>query len=138
MNLLKTFNQAVNSPDFAKLFLRVTFSVMFLLHGIHKIESGVGFIEGKFIEFGLPGAFAYLAYIAEIITPILMILGVFTRISAFITAAGCVVIVIFMHSHDFFALTKVGAWAVEGIATYLFAFITIMLLGSGKYALKAD
>lgn len=138
MRLLNAFNQAVNSPDLAKLLLRVSFSALFLLHGIHKLESGLGFIEGKFVEFGLPASLAYLTYIAEIVTPILMILGVFTRISAFVTAIGCVVIVVLMHSHDFFTLTRVGAWAVEGVATYLIGFTAITLLGSGKYALKAD
>ena len=138
MTVLTKFNQMVTHPDLAKLILRVGFSLLFLLHGVHKLGSGVDFVAGRFMALGLPGSFAYLAYVAEVITPILIILGLFTRAAAFVTASGCVVIMILVYADKFFSLTNVGAWAVEPIATFFFGFIAVMLLGSGKYALKAD
>ncbi|AFI88124.1 DoxX subfamily protein [Aggregatibacter actinomycetemcomitans] len=138
MSIVKKFNQLVDLPELAKLILRVGFSVLFLLHGVHKLKTGVDFVAMKFMEFGLPASFAYLAYLAEVVAPVLMILGVYTRIAAFIAASGSVVIMILMYSASLFTLTKVGSWTAEGIATFLFAFVAVMLLGSGKYALKAD
>lgn len=138
MTILIKFNQVVDMPELAKFILRVGFAVLFLLHGLHKMQTGVDFVGSKFVEFGLSASFAYLAYIAEVVAPILMILGIFTRLAAFFAASGAVVIMILMHFNDFFSLTNVGAWSVESIATFFFGFVVVMLLGSGKYALKAD
>lgn len=136
--LINKFNQFVSHPDLAKFVLRIGFAGLFLLHGIHKIHGGVAFIEGKFLEFGMPAFFAYAVYLGEVVAPILIIIGLFTRLSAFVCVMTSVVVIILMHSHNFFSLTKVGAWSIEGIATFLCGFLAIMLLGSGKYALKAD
>lgn len=136
--MLSKFNQLTNQPDLGKLFLRLGFAGLFLLHGIAKMQHGVGFVSGKFMEIGLPGELAYLAYLAEVVAPILIILGLFTRIAAFVALGGCGVIMLLMHGDNFFALSKVGAWVVEDVATFAFGFLAIMLLGSGKYALKAD
>ncbi|KGQ69483.1 DoxX subfamily protein [Chelonobacter oris] len=136
--LLTKFNQAVDHPELAKFLLRIGFSGMFLLHGVHKIFAGTAFIQGKFVELDLPGFFAYAAYIGEVVAPILIILGIFTRLSAFIAVGTSLIVILLMHSGDFFTLSRVGAWSVEGIATFLFGFLAIMLLGSGKYALKPN
>ena len=136
--LINKFNQLVSQPDLAKLVLRIGFAGLFLLHGLHKMHHGVAFIEGKFLEFGLPSFFAYAVFLGEVAAPILIIIGLFTRLSAFVCVMTSVVVIILMHSHNFFSLTKVGAWSIEGIATFLCGFLAIMLLGSGKYALKQD
>ncbi|WP_439239552.1 DoxX family protein [Lonepinella sp. BR2919] len=135
---IEKINQLVDKPDLAKFILRVSFAFMFLLHGIHKVTDGIDFIAGKFVELGLPGFFANAVYLGEVIVPIFIILGVFTRISAFIGIISCIIIILLMYIPQIFALAPTGAWAIEGVTTYLFAFWAIMHLGSGKYALKAD
>ncbi|WP_373777674.1 DoxX family protein [Glaesserella sp.] len=135
---IQKFNRFVSHPELAKLLLRIGFAGLFLFHGVHKIWGGVSFIEGKFIEIGLPGFFAYAVYLGEVISPILIMVGLFTRLNAFICVGTSVVVILLMHSTNFFTLTKVGAWSVEGIATFLFGFLAIMLFGSGKYAVKPD
>ncbi|WP_386692825.1 MULTISPECIES: DoxX family protein [unclassified Lonepinella] len=135
---IEKINQLVDKPDLAKFILRVSFAFMFLLHGIHKVTDGIDFIAGKFVELGLPGFFANAVYLGEVIVPIFIILGVFTRISAFIGIISCMIIILLMYIPQIFALAPTGAWAIEGVTTYLFAFWAIMHLGSGKYALKAD
>lgn len=137
-SLLVKFNQLSNHPDLAKLLLRLGFGGMFLLHGINKIFVGTEFIQAKFIEFGMPGFFAQAVYLGEVVVPVLLIIGVLTRLSAFIGVGTCVFVTILMHSHNFFTLNQHGGWVVEGVAVYLVGFLAIMLLGSGKYALKAD
>ena len=69
MTILIKFNQVVDMPELAKFILRVGFAVLFLLHGLHKMQTGVDFVGSKFVEFGLSASFAYLAYIAEVVAP---------------------------------------------------------------------
>lgn len=137
-DLIAKFNQACNQPDLAKLLLRIGFAGLFLFHGVHKIYAGTDFIQGLFTQNGLPASLAYLVYLGEVIAPLAILIGVWTRLFAFLSVGTCVVVVWLMHTHDFFSLTKVGAWSVEGVATFLFGFLAITLLGSGKYALKQD
>lgn len=136
--LINKFNQIVDAPDAAKLILRLGFAGLFILHGIHKIYGGVDFIAGKFVEIGLPGFFAYSVYLGEVIAPFLIIIGIWTRLSAFICVMTSVVIIYLMHAAHLFTLAKTGTWIIEPVATFLFGFLAIMLLGSGKYAVKAD
>ena len=70
---------SLNYPDLGKLILRVSFSLMFLLHGIHKIYAGTDFIQGLFVEIGLPASFAYAVYLGEVIAPLLIAVGIYTR-----------------------------------------------------------
>lgn len=136
--LIKEFDRKVSNPDIGKLVLRVSFAFMFLLHGIHKIYGGTDFIQGLFVQHGLPAFFAYAVYIGEVLVPIVLILGVYTRLASVVFIGNCLVVLWLMHSGNFFALNKVGAWAAEGIGVYLFASIAILFLGSGKYALRPD
>jgi len=73
--------------DSGKLLIRVAVGFLVLLHGIFKISAGVGFIAGMLAKAGLPGGIAYLVYVGEIVAPLLMIAGLYTR-----AAAGVVVI----------------------------------------------
>ncbi len=138
MYLLDKLESWFDFPNLGKLVLRVSFSGMLLLHGIHKIIAGTGFIQGLFVNLGLPGYFAYAVFLGEVVAPILIILGIYTRVCAGITIGTCLVIIGLMHIDDFFTLTRTGAWSVESIATYLFAAITLLLIGPGKYALRPD
>lgn len=138
LKFIEKFNQTMNNPELAKLILRLGFATMFLLHGVHKALHGTDFVQGLFTNLGLPAELAYLAYFGEVIAPIAIIAGVFTRLFASVCVGNCIVVMILMHSSDFFSLTKVGAWSVESIATFFVGFLAIMLLGSGKYAIKAD
>ncbi len=124
--------------DLGKLILRVSFSAMFLLHGVHKIFHGTETIQGLFVNAGMPGYFAYAVYLGEVVAPILIILGLFTRLASVLVIGTCLVVIGLVHLEDFFTLTQYGGWAVEDIAVYLFSSLAILLLGSGKYALRPD
>ncbi|EKO3415856.1 DoxX family protein [Vibrio fluvialis] len=134
--LLNGLDSLLDKDDLGKLILRVSFSVMFLLHGIHKIYGGTEFIQGLFVKHGLPAFFAYGVYLGEGVVPILIILGVLTRLSCIVWIGTSLVVIWLMHADNLFTLNKVGAWAAEGIGVYLFVAIAIMLMGPGKYALE--
>ena len=70
------------AADTAKLLLRITLGVLILLHGISKIKGGPGFILDVVEQAGLPAPFGYLVYVGEVLAPILVIVGLWTRAAA--------------------------------------------------------
>lgn len=136
--LFNQLDSILSKPDIGKLVLRVSFAFLFLLHGIHKITGGTEFIQGLLVEHGLPAFVAYGVYLGEVVAPLLMIVGVFTRLASVVVIGTCLMVIFLLHMGDFFSVNQFGAWAVEGVGVYLFASIAIMFLGSGKYALKPD
>lgn len=136
--LMSFIDRVLAKPDLGKLVLRVSFACLFLLHGIHKVIDGTEFIQGLLVDHGLPAFIAYGVYLGEVIAPVLMIVGVFTRLASVVVAGTCLMVIYLLHMGDLFSLDKFGAWAVEGIGVYLFASIAIIFLGSGKYAIKPD
>jgi len=137
--LVARFNSLFNYPDAGKLVLRVSFGFMLLLHGIHKIHvGGTDFIQGLLVQHGLPTFIAYGVYLGEFIAPIMLILGIYTRIASVVVIGTCFFIILLMHSENLFTLSAVGAWIAESVGMYLFSSIALLFIGSGKYALLPD
>lgn len=132
------FTRLTDHPDAGKLLLRLTVGILLLFHGVAKIEHGVGWIVQMLQGAGLPGFIAYGVYVGEVVAPILIILGVFTRISGLIAALTLVVATLMVGTGKFFTLTDVGARALELEALYFFAGIIIMLVGSGRYSVASN
>ena len=120
-----------NTDDAGKLVIRLTVGFLVLLHGIFKLSAGVGFIGGMLAKAGLPGGLAYLVYVGEIVAPLLMIAGVFTRAAAAVVVINMLVAFGLVHMADLFALGKQGGWALELQACFLFGSLAIALLGAG-------
>ena len=59
--------------------MRVVLGIIFLAHGISKLQMGLGNVEGWFDSMGVPGFLAYLVATLELIGGILLIIGLFTR-----------------------------------------------------------
>lgn len=122
------------SEDTGKLILRVSLGVMILLHGIAKLSGGVDGIVGMVAKTGLPGAFGYLVYVGEVLAPLLLIVGLWTRLAAVVVAINMVVAVVLVHMGELFVLTKQGGWALELQGMFLFASIAVALLGAGRFS----
>ncbi|KQR63296.1 DoxX family protein [Acidovorax sp. Leaf160] len=122
------------SDDAGKLILRLAIGVLVLLHGIYKLQAGVGFIAGMLDKAGLPSVLAYGVYVGEIVAPVLLIVGLFTRAGAAIIVVNMLVAFGLVHMADLFALTKQGGWALELQGLYLFGALAVMLLGAGRYS----
>ncbi|GAA6120350.1 DoxX family protein [Acidovorax sp. FG27] len=123
-----------STDDAGKLVLRLAIGVLVLLHGIYKLQAGVGFIAGMLEKAGLPSVLAYGVYVGEIVAPVLLILGLFTRAGAAIIVVNMLVAFGLVHMADLFALTKQGGWALELQGLYLFGALAVMLLGAGRYS----
>lgn len=121
--------------DTGKLVLRVALGVLILLHGIAKITGGVDPILGMVAKAGLPPALGYLVYVGEVIAPVLMIVGLWTRAAAVVVAINMAVAVALARAHQIFTLSKTGEWALELEGMYFFAAVAVMLLGAGRLSM---
>jgi putative oxidoreductase len=129
-------NAAVDTSreDLGRLVLRVTLAVLLLFHGVSKLIGGVGFITGMLEKAGLPAGLGYLVYVGEVIAPLLLLLGVWTRLAAIIVAGNMIVAVLLVHTKQFFTMSQTGGWALELQGMYFFAAIALALLGAGRYS----
>jgi putative oxidoreductase len=110
-------------------FLRISASALMLTHGIPKFQK---LLSGD-LEFGDPlglgGAPSlFLAIIGEFICPILVIIGFKTRWAAVPTAITMAVAAFIVHGADPFGVK-------EKALLFLTLFVTIILLGPGKYSI---
>jgi len=121
--------------DRGKLLLRVLLSVLILFHGVSKLIGGVGMISGMLAKAGLPPALGYLVYIGEVLAPLLILVGLFTRAAALVIVINMIVALLLVHTKQFFTLNDTGGWALELQGMYLGTAIVIALLGAGRYSL---
>lgn len=118
--------------DWGKLLLRASLAINMLMHGAHKLGSGIAGITKVVTDHGLPAIVAQGVYVGEILAPLLMLLGVFTRPAAAIFAFNMVVAVALAHSNDVLTLGRHGAWKLELQGLYTFGAIAVALLGAGR------
>lgn len=126
----------MRSDDGGKLVLRLTIGILLLLHGIAKLVGGIAPITGMVTSVGLPAAFAYLVFVGEVLAPLGLILGVFTRISALIVVVNMLFAIGLAHMPELTQLGESGGWAIELQAFFLFGALAIILLGSGRFSLQ--
>jgi putative oxidoreductase len=129
--------KAIANPldDQGKLVLRVLLAVLILFHGVSKLIGGVGMIGGMLAKAGLPPALGYLVYIGEVLAPLLILVGLFTRAAALVIVVNMIVALLLVHTKQFFTLNDTGGWALELQGMYLGSAIAIALLGAGRYSL---
>lgn len=122
--------------DSGKLVLRLALGIMVLMHGIAKVTGGIGGIEGMVVNAGLPAILAYGVYIGEILAPILVIIGLYSRIGAVIIAINMGFAIFLAHADEVFQVTAHGGWALELQGMFLSAAIALALTGPGRLAIN--
>src|SRR5438128_2043714 len=108
----------MEKDDLGRLILRVTVGALMLLHGISKLGHGVGGIAADLRGRGLPGAVAYGVLVGEVVAPLLLVIGVWTRPAGLLLAVNMVVAVWMVHTHDLLHLGRGGGYALELQALY--------------------
>lgn len=124
--------------DWGKLLLRLAVAGLLLLHGIAKLKNGIGWMAGPLSALGLPAVVGYGVYVGEVIAPILVILGKWSRIAGLVMAFSMLGAIIIALRDKMFTLNMGGGWAIELELLFLFGGITIFLLGSGKYSVSKE
>jgi putative oxidoreductase len=125
----------IMTDDLGKLVLRVTLAVLLLFHGVAKLTAGVGPIPGMLAKVGMPPELAYLVFVGEVVAPVLILAGLWTRIAAFIVAIHMIVAVWLAHTTQLFSLAKSGGWALELQGFFFFTAIAVALLGAGSFSI---
>lgn len=123
----------MTTDSFGKLILRLTLGGLMLPHGLAKLQKGTEGIAGMLGKAGLPEMLAQLVLVGEVLAPVLLILGVFTRPAALIVAINMVFAVGLAHMHHFFELGKSGGWSLELQAFFFFVALAVAFMGSGKF-----
>lgn len=129
----------IKSDDTGKLILRLTLGILILLHGLSKLMGGgVTGISGMLSSHGLPGFLAYGVYIGEIIAPVLLIIGVYTRLGGLVIAVNMVVAIMLAHTGQLGSITNNGGWALELQGMFLFTALAITFMGAGRFSLAGN
>ena len=125
--------------DLGKLILRLNIGILMLFHGLHKLGGGsIEFIGGKLVEMNLPASLAYGVYAGEILAPIMLIFGVFTRLGALMIVVNMLFAIGLVHMADLASFTQHGGWSLELQAFYLFGALAVVFLGAGRIALTRN
>ena len=121
-----------NGADAALLILRLVLGFLILAHGISKLPPPPKEVAELFAKANLPAVLAWGVYLGEIVAPILLIIGVWTRLAAILIAANMVFAVLLVHTGELFTLNPEGGYALELQAMYLFVAIALAFTGAGR------
>ena len=125
--------------DLGILFARLGLGICLFMHGFAKILHGVGGIKGILAKAGLPEAMAYGSYVGEVIAPIMIILGIFSRIGVLLVIGTSLTIMYAYHGlGNLLEFTSTGSFKAEILYLYIALSLCIIFNGSGKYAIKKD
>jgi putative oxidoreductase len=126
--------------EVGKLFLRLTVGILMLFHGTAKILNPgvVDAMGSQFASSGWPAFVAYGIYVGEVLAPLMIIFGVFSRIGGLLVAINMVFAILMAHTAQLLTLSASGGWALELQGFYVLCGIAIFLLGSGTKAVKPD
>ena len=126
-------------PDVGLLILRLGLALVVLFHGVFKLTHGVEWIKGPLSELGLPGFLAYGSYVAELVAPLLLIVGAWTRVAALVIALQMAMAVTLVLRGQLFAVKGGGGgWGVETEGLILFAALCLFFTGGGRFSAMRD
>ncbi|NOU90069.1 DoxX family membrane protein [Paenibacillus sp. LMG 31460] len=61
------------------VIMRVVIGIIFLSHGVAKLQMGLSNVDAWFSSIGIPGFLAYVVAMLELVGGIMIIVGLFTR-----------------------------------------------------------
>lgn len=122
------------SADLGKLLLRIALGVLILFHGVAKLLHGLDVVAGAVAAAGLPAFVGYGVYLGELVAPILLLLGLWTRPAAAVVAINMLGAFALVHYTQLATLGVGGGWALELQGMYLLTALAIALLGAGRFS----
>jgi putative oxidoreductase len=125
----------IGSEDAGKLLLRVMIGGLLIFHGVSKAIHGIDWIKGGLAASHLPAFIAYGVYVGEILAPVLILVGVWTRLGGLIVAFDLIVAILMVRLPSLLAISKSGGWAMETDFFYLLGGLAIALMGPGRIRL---
>jgi putative oxidoreductase len=127
----------VSLDDAGKLLLRLTVAALMLFHGIDKVVHGIAGIQRIMVRNGFPEQMAYGVYLGEIVAPLLIIVGLWTRSAALLYAFTVVFATALVHAADYAIVRPNGAYGGELWLFYIVGALAVALLGAGRYSVTS-
>ena len=125
--------------DAGLLLLRIAVAVVVLFHGVFKLRHGVAWIGGPLGKVGLPAWLAYGAYVAELLAPVLLILGILARWAALAIVVDMLMAIYLVLRPRVITINQSGGgWGIELEALICLSALTIAIAGSGRFAVLPD
>jgi len=124
------------NSDIGLLIVRIALGGIIFFHGLHKITHGIADQFQILAHNGIPGVFIYFVYVSEVLAPVLIVLGIFTRLSSlsiFVT-----MIVIFYALPFPIGMDEHGAMNIESQLYFLLLSVALFFTGPGRYTLKKN
>ncbi|MSN96382.1 DoxX family protein [Campylobacter sp. FMV-PI01] len=128
----------LNLPNFGLLLLRIFLGICVLYHGIFKIKYGISNVISILEKSGIPGFLGYFVYVSEVVIPIMIIVGIYTRFACLILILTFGVVLYTAYSNSLFFITPVGGLVPEIVYLYLGISFCLLFCGGGKFVLKND
>ena len=129
----------MKNVDLGLLFLRLGLGICIFMHGFGKILHGVGGVKSILVGAGLPGFLAYFAYLGEVLAPIMIAVGFYSRVGGVLVFGSSLVILYsFYGLSNLLDITNVNGFKAELIYLYIAISLCVISSGSGKYAIKQD
>ncbi len=122
--------------DIGKLVGRLSVGGLLLFHGIHKLLTGIAPIKTMVVAHHLPDIVAYGVYAGEIVGPVLVILGLFSRLGGLLIVVNMIVAIVLVGMAELFKLNPAGGYALELETFYLLGGLAVALLGAGRIGLN--
>ncbi|MGA8051910.1 MAG: DoxX family protein [Burkholderiales bacterium] len=134
------FINPIVADDIGKLLLRITLGGVMLFHGVAKVlhPATLDWIGGKLAAHGLPMELAFAVYLGELLGPLLIIFGMFSRIGGLLVTINMIVVLVLARSTELLQINKFGGWQVELEVLLLVCGLAILLGGSGRFAARPD
>lgn len=131
----KTIN--ILNADLGLLMLRIATGGLMVFHGINKLVNGHDYIIELLQQKGLPQFLWIGVPLTEVFAPILMVFGVFSRISGMGIAVVMLISMLLAHSSDALSVSEYGGIVAELNLLYMFAGLAIFFTGPGKYTVNS-
>lgn len=117
--------------DIGRFILRLAIGGLMLFHGMNKVLYGNDQVGQILDSAGLPAFLSFGVFIGEVLAPVLLIVGQWTRLAGFFIAVDMLIATLLVHSAQMDEINQMGGWMLELNALYFFGGIAIMFLGSG-------
>ena len=122
--------------DLGLLLVRIAVGGLMLFHGVAKILHGIGGVKGMLAANGLPEMLGYGLYVGEVVAPILLILGLFTRVAGLVIALTMAMAVFLAHADQLLMLDDYGGLKLELNWLYFFGALALFFTGAGRISLR--
>ena len=110
--------------------LRIIVALLFIEHALIKL---LGFPPGGQPGLQAVGSFLWIAGVIELVTGVLVLLGLFTRIAAFIAAGEMAIAYWMVHAKmSFYPAVNMG----EGAILFCFIFLYLAAAGPGAFSIE--